>query len=96
VVGPRAALGRDRVRLGEVNWLGAQDGPPACGRVRVKLRATAPAADATLHPLPGGGVEVVLDTPQQGIAPGQACVFYDGERVLGGGWILREEAAQAA
>jgi len=96
VVGPRAALGRDRVRLGEVNWLGAQDGPPAGARVRVKLRATAPAADATLYPLPGGGVDVALDAPQQGIAPGQACVFYDGERVLGGGWILREEAAQAA
>ncbi len=34
--------------------------------------------------------KVILDDPQAGIAPGQACVFYDGDRVLGGGWITRE------
>jgi tRNA-specific 2-thiouridylase len=96
VVGPRAALGRDRVRLNGVNWLGGPGGPETGMRVRVKLRAAAPAVDATLQPLPGGGVDALLDTPQQGIAPGQACVFYDGARVLGGGWILREEAARAA
>jgi tRNA-specific 2-thiouridylase len=39
---------------------------------------------------------VTLDAPQFGVAPGQACVFYSGSRVLGGGWIRREAAAQAA
>jgi len=43
-----------------------------------------------------GGAEVVLDDPAYGISPGQACVFYDGERVLGGGWILREANSAAA
>jgi tRNA-specific 2-thiouridylase len=38
---------------------------------------------------------VTLDAPQFGVAPGQACVFYQGERMLGGGWICREETAQA-
>jgi tRNA-specific 2-thiouridylase len=33
--------------------------------------------------------EVALDTPEEGVAPGQACVFYEGDRVLGGGWITR-------
>ena len=43
-----------------------------------------------------GGAEVALEIPQVSIAPGQACVFYDGDRVLGGGWIAREEGAAAA
>ncbi len=44
----------------------------------------------------GHTAEVVLDEPEAGIAGGQACVFYDGERVLGGGWITREDEAEAA
>ena len=35
-----------------------------------------------------------LETPEQGVAPGQACVVYDGARVLGGGWITRDEAVR--
>ena len=46
--------------------------------------------------LPGGHARVELKEPQFGVAPGQACVFYLGSRVLGGGWIEREQAAQAA
>jgi tRNA-specific 2-thiouridylase len=46
--------------------------------------------------LPGGRAEVVFAEPQGAIAPGQACVFYDGSRVLGGGWIEREEMSAAA
>ena len=37
----------------------------------------------------GGDVRVELDSPQAGVAPGQACVLYDGSRLLGGGWIAR-------
>lgn len=89
VVGPRAALARDRVVLGEVNWLVSAE---AQGRqITVKLRSSQTAAPAHVRPLPGGGAEILLDTPQYGISPGQAAVFYDGTHVLGGGWI-RETA----
>ena len=52
------------------------------------------AARVTLHGAGDGGrgASVTLVAPEHGVAPGQACVFYDGERVLGGGWITRESA----
>ena len=68
----------------------------ASREVEVKLRATQPAVPARLRGLGGGRAEVLLDTPQAAIAPGQACVAYRGERVLGGGWIERPEVARAA
>ncbi|EWY36370.1 thiouridylase [Skermanella stibiiresistens SB22] len=110
VVGPRAALARDRVVVREVNWLGAALDGAADGmtdgtldgiKVEVKLRSAQPAVAATVVPAGtgdagGGGVEVILDEPQFGVAPGQACVFYQGDRVLGGGWIARAESGLAA
>ena len=84
VVGPRAALARDTVRIGEVNWL--TDVPTEGRRVTVKLRSAQAATPAVLHAT-AGGAEVVLDAPQYGVSPGQAAVFYEGPRVLGGGWI---------
>ena len=88
VVGPEAALGRRLVRAREVNWL---DEPPGSeGRpVAVKLRSAQPPLPATLFAREDGA-EIVLDEPARAVAPGQACVFYDGARVLGGGWIARE------
>jgi tRNA-specific 2-thiouridylase len=94
VVGPRAALGTLRVPLAGVNWLG--EVPPTDGlAVRVKLRSAQPpvAARVVLDGLGGGAV--VLDEPAFGVAPGQACVVYDGTRVLGGGWIRRDAAGTA-
>lgn len=85
VVGPHSALARDRVVLGEVNWLIPEPGKGH--RVTVKLRSSQTATPAHVRPLPGGGAEVLLDTPQYGVAPGQAAVFYDGTQILGGGWI---------
>ena len=96
VVGPRAALGRSRVVLGDFNWLGAGSGPERAMRVSAKLRAQMTASPATLAPAPRGFVALEFDTPQEGVAPGQAGVVYDGDRMLGGGWIVREEAAEAA
>jgi tRNA-specific 2-thiouridylase len=86
IVGPRAALGCAKAVLSEVNWLG--DGPlPAAGiAVQVKHRAREDAVAARVRP-DGDGATVTFDEPQAGVAPGQACVFYDGTRVLGGGWI---------
>jgi len=73
--------------------LGHGDGPPEAGiKVAVKLRSTQPLTAATVFGRDDGTAEVVLDTPQAGVAPGQACVFYDGERMLGGGWIVRPAA----
>jgi tRNA-uridine 2-sulfurtransferase len=94
VVGPRAALGEARVRLGGVNWLG--DIPPAADGlwVSVKLRSAQPPLAATLFLDGAGGGEAVLDAPALGVAPGQACVCYDGSRMLGGGWIRREAATE--
>ena len=93
VVGPRRALERRRLQLREVNWLGSGE-PPARGlEVEVKLRSTQDPVAARVTLVPGGRGEVTLAEPQPGVAPGQACVFYRGDRVLGGGWIEREAAA---
>jgi tRNA-uridine 2-sulfurtransferase len=93
VVGPAAALLGRSVPLAEVNWLGPRlpggEAAVADLPVQVKLRSAQPAVPARLT-LDGHGTgEAVLDSPVAGIAPGQACVFYDGDRVLGGGWIRR-------
>ena len=90
VVGPKEALLRGRLTVREVNWLGEGDVPDGGGiAVSVKLRSMQPPAKATIKGLGGHRAEVVLDDPQAAVAPGQACVFYDGDRVLGGGWIER-------
>jgi tRNA-specific 2-thiouridylase len=56
--------------------------------VEVRVRSTRPPQPAILERHADGGARVLLDDPEQGVAPGQACVFYRGERVLGGGWIV--------
>jgi tRNA-specific 2-thiouridylase len=86
VVGPRAALDENRVFLGELNWLAE---PAADGiAVSAKLRSTQTPVPATLHlGSRAGEAELVLDAPAGAVAPGQAAVLYDGDRVLGGGWI---------
>lgn len=95
IVGPREALGRTEFRLRAVNWLGKpgadEGGVPEDGvRVVVKVRNSFRPAAATAFGTGGGAARVVLDAPVDGVAPGQACVFYDGERMLGGGWITRD------
>ena len=94
VVGPRSALGRDRMAVGAINWLGPgalADAPAEGWAVEAKVRSTRPPAPARVLPLGEGRAEVVLETPEDGVAPGQACVWYEpgGTRVLGGGWIER-------
>mgnify|MGYP006276407087 CR=1 FL=1 len=85
VVGPRGT-GRREVALRDANWL---IDPPTEGlRCAVKLRARDEMRPASVRALPDGRVEVVLDAPALP-APGQACVFHAGERVLGGGTIER-------
>ena len=84
VVGPRT-IATDTVRLREINWLVP---PPVEGlRCAVKLRARDELRPATVE-VAGNAAIVRLDAPALP-APGQACVFYDGDRVLGGGFIAR-------
>ena len=93
IVGPRSALATRTVPVGQINWLGDDafaEAPDGGHDVLVKVRSTRPPKPARVHPH-GSGAEVELLTPEEGVAPGQACVFYapEGTRVLGGGWIGR-------
>lgn len=96
VVGPRGALGLSSLRVGALNWLGGKSFPSEGLDCSVKLRSTMAPVAARVICGDGSGAEVFLQEPQFGISPGQACVIYDGERVLGGGWILRQSDALAA
>ena len=92
IVGPKSALATRTVPVREINWLG--DAPFTSQRewdLEVKLRSTRPPAPAIVRPISETEAEVELLTPEEGISPGQACVFYapDGSRVFGGGWIWK-------
>ena len=102
VVGPKEALETHRIVLRDVNWLG--DGPlaalPAAGmEIFAKVRSTRPPRPAVLR-YRDGEVSVELVAGEAGVAPGQACVFYDRDgtdaRVLGGGFIERSERGAEA
>ena len=96
VVGPGDKLLERGLKLRGVNWLGTDEALRAGSRVTVKIRSAALAVPAIVRGAGGGCAEVSFEEPQAGVAPGQACVFYVGTRVLGGGWIERDAAARAA
>ena len=92
VVGPKDLLATRTVPVREINWLG--DGKitdQAEREISVKVRSTRPPAPAILRPISETEAEVELLTPEDGVSPGQACVFYEteGSRILGGGWIWK-------
>lgn len=89
VVGPKDALSQKNITLNKINWLGDDPLDKDAIDIDVKIRSMTPLLPATLRSTGGGNGEVLLYTPYAGIAPGQACVFYLDERVLGGGWIAR-------
>ncbi len=93
LVGPRDS-GTRSVRLREVNWLVAPPTEPLRCQVKLRAREAPQAATISACPSSGGSAagDVLLDKPALP-APGQACVFYVGDRVLGGGFICRPEAA---
>ena len=86
VVGNRNELYRDSFTAAGVNWL-AIGSPKDPVRANVRIRYRANEAPATIYPTATGRVRVVFDAPQAAITPGQAAVFYDGDVVVGGGWI---------
>ena len=92
VVGPKDLLATRTVPVREINWLG--DGKitdQAEREISVKVRSTRPPAPAILRPISETEAEIELLTPEEGVSPGQACVFYqtEGSRILGGGWIWK-------
>ncbi len=92
VVGPKEMLATRTIPVREINWLGDE---PFTSRdewhVSVKVRSTRPPREAIVRPLTETTAEVELLTPEEGVSPGQACVFYasEGSRIFGGGWIWR-------
>lgn len=96
VVGPRSALGVAAVRVDEVNWLGDEPLDDAVANEReiyVKVRSTRAPVPGHLARAADGTLNVHLHNSEEGVAPGQACVFYEdgsmGTRMLGGGVIRR-------
>jgi tRNA-uridine 2-sulfurtransferase len=85
VIGPRDS-GTRSVELREVNWLAEPPGAPL--RCTAKLRAREEPRAVTVEAGADGGARAILDEPALP-APGQACVLYDGDRVLGGGFMRR-------
>lgn len=85
IVGPKEALARDTLTLKDCNWL-AHDGSEA---ITVKFRSTMKPVPARITTRSDSQAEIRLEAPQYGVSPGQAAVCYDGERMLGGGWIAR-------
>jgi tRNA-specific 2-thiouridylase len=85
VLGPKDELLRGELTAGRANWL---VDPPCDERpCTVKIRYNAPPVPATVLALDDHRLRVVFDQPQYAVAPGQAVVGYDRDRVLGGGWI---------
>jgi tRNA-specific 2-thiouridylase len=86
IVGRREDLMGTTLTAVDVNWI-AIEGLEAPRRATARIRQQHPGATAVLRPASSGAVEVEFDAPQQAITPGQAVAFYDGDTVLGGGWI---------
>jgi tRNA-uridine 2-sulfurtransferase len=86
VVGGEEEVRGDTFLVDSVNWIAAPETIPL-RNAHVKIRYNHPGSEASLSPRGGGEWEVKFKSPQKAITPGQAAVFYDGETVLGGGWI---------
>jgi tRNA-specific 2-thiouridylase len=85
IVGTKDDLARDSLTANRANWL--LDPPSEKFRCEVQIRYNSTAAPATVELLDDDRFRVTFDEPRHGVAPGQAAVCYDGDRVLGGGWI---------
>ncbi len=92
IVGPREALLTASLSLRDMNWLGGAERPGEMP-VQVRVRNTQEPVGAVVRPGEDGGTTVTFDEPEAGVSPGQACVLYDGERVLGGGWIASAQSS---
>jgi tRNA-specific 2-thiouridylase len=89
MVGPAEELTRGDFTAAGVNWIGPY-GADSSVRAAVRVRYRHEAAAATIVPLPDARAQITFDEPQRAITPGQATVFYRGDEVLGGGWIVKK------
>ncbi len=86
VVGDDESLRATTCEIEQVNWI-ALENPKASLRAAIKIRHKHVPATATVEPVDATRARVTFDAPQRAITSGQGAVFYDGDRVLGGGWI---------
>ena len=90
VVGPKEALAKKTIYVKDINWL---DHPSSFQNSRsliIKIRSTNDGIQGSVQQIGHSTAVVEFDQPEYGVSKGQACVFYDGSRVAGGGWIARE------
>jgi tRNA-specific 2-thiouridylase len=90
IAGRQEELLSEEFTAAGVNWI-AFDNPTEPVRAEVRVRYRHTAAPATITPLTEARARVKFDEPQRAIAPGQATVFYRGDEVVGGGWIVKKE-----
>ena len=88
IVGDDLSLERSEFEVERCNWIPFET-PPASIDALVKIRYNHTGTLATLVPGPNGTARIRLHTPQRAVTPGQACVFYQDDLVVGGGWITR-------
>lgn len=94
IVGPKEALEISKVEIKELNWLGNQNIPEDGVDITVKVRSTRPAEAAKLYKGQNDDeAYFLLKQPEYGVSSGQAAVFYDDDRLLGGGWITKAETS---
>ncbi len=90
IVGGEEDLICDEFEVDRVNWHVPEDEIPTT--LSVKIRYAHSGTEASVEPLEKHRARIRLHTPQRAVTPGQASVFYDGDRVIGGGWIVRKAA----
>jgi tRNA-specific 2-thiouridylase len=95
VVGDETDLFAARLHGRDLHWIGPRERQALEVRATVKIRSRHEGAAARIRPDGRGGASVEFERPQRGVTPGQAAVFYDGSRVLGGCWITAGESAPA-
>jgi tRNA-specific 2-thiouridylase len=95
MVGDDAALWTDRCTVERTRWIPFER-PAGELKARVRIRSTHEGEPATVRDLGNGRAEIIFDEPQRAITPGQAAVAYDGDLVLGGGWISHGGHAASA
>ena len=91
IVGPKTALMTASLTVRNLNWIGPSVPAEGLG-IQLRIRNTQDPVPARLY-RSGDGARIDFDTPEAGVSPGQAAVAYDGDRVLGGGWIADTQAA---
>src|SRR6266700_4241397 len=93
IIGDAENLVCDEFEIDRTNWI-ARDLPSEDVDLTVKIRYSHPGTPASVTPLENNRARICLHEPQRAVTPGQAAVIYDGDVVLGGGWICRREPAR--